>query len=522
MISSVDYGLPQLKTAPTRGLLPLCAAAAAVTLVGLGARLFADDFLRGLDAYYYAVQADSLVRTGQLRIPDSGLVHYPIAALHFCGLSAESSVRAWTVCSLGLFYGVLLFTLRTCRSRGLALALFAWAVASPTIGFIAIEFPKQFSFLIAFTAWFLVLEARPFRPLALAALVPVSFLLHKSAVVYAGIIACAYGARAVFAKVRGRMPGRLPLLPTAIGLALCGLAVWFAVDAPHVKDLLRLRGANLTPGIIALLREKNLPSAIALECLLSLAVFGMAAFARRRDKARLVLPVFLMLSTAIPAFGEEPFNFGERFAVLCPLLALLGCFLLHKDAEPRFAPGGAAAGILLAVAAVCGALRPAMLYPEGSDAGPRAYARMTQALAPKEIPMLILHRGMHFSYKYQTGRDAFSYEPEAHWDKTRVWRLAWGVSDDEWQALLPVECGWSTGLIEKMPAPGYALVREDCWDALRGRVEREVNPELYDLLWNNPMNPSAPRPAFLYKKHEGEEGEGEFPASPPQTARDTP
>ncbi len=45
---------------------------------------------------------------------------------------------------------------------------------------------------------------------------------------------------------------------------------------------------------------------------------------------------------------------------------------------------------------------------------------MTNVPAAKEIPMLIVHRGMHFYYKYQTGRDAFSYEPEAHWDKTRV------------------------------------------------------------------------------------------------------
>ena len=117
----------------------LCAAAAVIALAALGAQLFADDFLRGLDAYYYAVQADSLVRTGRLRIPDSGLVHYAIAALHFCGLSAENAVRAWTVCSLGLFYGVLLLALRACRSRGLALGLFAWAVASPTIGFIALN-----------------------------------------------------------------------------------------------------------------------------------------------------------------------------------------------------------------------------------------------------------------------------------------------------------------------------------------------------------------------------------------------
>ncbi len=488
-----------------------CAAAAAIAVVELLVTLLGRDFLPGFDAYYYAVQADFLAHTGRLRIPDSGLVHYAIAALTFCGLSAENAVRAWTACSLALFYATLLLLLRRCRSRSLAVCLFAWALASPTILFLAVEFPKNFSFLIAFAAWFLFIDGRHTRLAPLAALVCLAALLHKSALVYAGVAGCALLLPALAGKIP--LPPRRLLVAAGCVAAFFLLWALFATDAPHRADLLRLKTSAYTPGIIALLGEKNLPSPIQAELIFALIVFCIQVCLHWGKKKRLLLPALLTATVAMPAFGTETFNFGERFALLCPFLVLLSCFLLYKDEERRFPPRSVVFALLPA-AVLCAFARLPALYPPERDDSLRAYAAMTEALAPKGIPLLIVHRGMHFYYKYHTGRDAFSFEPEKHWDKTRIRRLAWGLTDDEWQAHLPAECGWSSGRVAKMPAPGYTLIREDCWNAARRNVNPAFNPDLYDLMWNNPMNPSAPRPTFLYKKHT-DDGDEEFPAIAP-------
>ncbi len=105
---------------------------------------------------------------------------------------------------------------------------------------------------------------------------------------------------------------------------------------------------------------------------------------------------------------------------------------------------------------------------------------------------------MHFFYKYTPRRDAFSYEPEPHWNKHRVWRLVYGAAPEEIFAYLPASCGWG---------------REDCFTSLRAAVDGNANPQLHTLLWQNDINPSKARPAFLYAKHQGDEAE-EFPALP--------
>jgi hypothetical protein len=45
------------------------------------------------------------------------------------------------------------------------------------------------------------------------------------------------------------------------------------------------------------------------------------------------------------------------------------------------------------------------------------------------------------------------------------------------------------------------LVREDCWENLRARLNPIDNPDLYTEVWENVENPSQPRPAFLRARH---------------------
>lgn len=79
------------------------------------------------------------------------------------------------------------------------------------------------------------------------------------------------------------------------------------------------------------------------------------------------------------------------------------------------------------------------------------YAQNTGMLLKTEIPMLIAHRGIHFYYKYKTKNEAFSYKPEKHWNKQRIWRLIYGITPEKLYNYLPEECNWNTSYIQKKP-----------------------------------------------------------------------
>lgn len=552
----------------------------AAALLAPAHALWQEPHLKGTDAYYYAVQADSWHATGKVRIPDGSVLHPLAGTLMRAGLGAEKAVTAVTVTALLLFCTAF-YALCASRRCGLrapfpARLLLLWPLASPSLLFCAVEFPKTFSFLPPFALALALAGPRllPGRALAALALLAVACLLHKMGLVY--LAACCAGALCLYlplprgaagplpAKKRAALTAALPWLAAA-GAVVAGAALLSALllpDAARLADLLRLKGSRLTPGVIALLLEPNLPVAIRAELVLALAALALMLLYRPGANelgaswpgARAKLFVLcLALPSFLPALGDEPFGFGERFGLLLPVMtALAGACLAPsgtggaadagagrakaaskdagQDKDKTECTGAAGCGVASGTARASAALplawaglvllvlalspfRLDWAYPARLNPPYAEYERVSEMLRPLDIPMLVAHRGIHYYYKFRTGRDAFSYEPEAHWPENRVWRLVYGVTATELHAHLPPECGWASGLAEHFPGTPYSLLREDCYRSFRGAVRQPHNPELHALLWESPMNPSEPRPAFLYAKHADEE-DGEFSALP--------
>jgi len=141
------------------------------------------------------------------------------------------------------------------------------------------------------------------------------------------------------------------------------------------------------------------------------------------------------------------------------------------------------------------------------------YEKLISHINDKKVPMLIAHKRFNYYYKYKTGNEAFSYEPEKHWDKKRIWRFMYGATPEEIFFYMPEYCSWDSDYILQFSGSHYVLIREDCYFDMRNSVQEEQNPELYNTLWNNEINPSIPRPTFLYKKLKENKNE-EFPAMP--------
>jgi hypothetical protein len=121
--------------------------------------------------------------------------------------------------------------------------------------------------------------------------------------------------------------------------------------------------------------------------------------------------------------------------------------------------------------------------------------------------MLIAHRGLDFFYSYRLRRDAFHFDPEPNWNRSQIWRVAVRITPEEVAYYSPQACPWGQ-TARLIPGTDYVLVREDCWEQLRARLNRDDNPDLYTEVWENMENPAQTRPAFLRDRH------GDFGADP--------
>lgn len=108
-------------------------------------QLSKDDFLRGPDAYYYALQADYWATTGEVKIPDSSFVHRVNGQLQRFGLQTESAVRIWVVLSLFLLCSITVYLFRTINLL-ITSVIVGWLLLSPSLLFVAIEFPSFLHF----------------------------------------------------------------------------------------------------------------------------------------------------------------------------------------------------------------------------------------------------------------------------------------------------------------------------------------------------------------------------------------
>lgn len=491
---------------------------AAGASLALERNLGGDSLLRGSDAYYYALQAEYFAKTGAVKIPDSSLVHQVTGRLRKAGMSAENTLRIWQSVSLFLFFAAM-FALLRWWNRELpfwASLLLVYLGISPSLLFMAIEFPKFFSMALILPFWFWALNPGRKNAWLAIALLPLTCLFHRAALPLAGVFGFSW--LLIYAQKTFRFRVRTWLAFAAV-LTLLALLVLFLPDRFRLIDLQRLAWETPRVGIFALLGRGQLPFAIKMELILMPALaLGLAwrHWKMRPLRRGMLLPIFsLWLPAFFPFGGEEVFGVGERYAILLPALALMACLvLLAEEESPAWSTWRLLALAGFASLPIVGAhARLEAAHPRAIDPDFASYRQVSEELGDEEIPMLIAHKGLVFFYKYRWLREAFPYEPERHWDKTRIWRLAYGITPDEFFHHLPNTCTWDSGFLKALAAPGYILIREDCWFQFREKLSKLEDPDLYERAWESSFNPAKSRPAFLYPKHSQDKDE-EFPALP--------
>jgi hypothetical protein len=484
--------------------------AAMIASVLLFVQISGNPYLPGTDAYYYALQVDTWARTGHLRIPDPSALFGMIGLVQRSGLSTETSVVA-SIC-LSLFVlitasGLLITKLRDPWLWGICAV---WLMISPSLLFIAVEFPKTLWALVAVPLAFWSLGSK-WNPFLAPILLALGAVFHRSVLVLAVALAVA-----LLISRTGALRTFRRSWPVVIGLGGVFLAGLWIIASGELQRVPALGGL---PGVLSLFSRASLPWAIKGDLALSHIVLVLVTIRSLRKKDRslgeALVPWALLIPAWLPIAGDEVFGLGERFALLSPFLAWVGSVHLLAgagDTRPKMPLHGMGVPILLlALGMALVPFRPGYSHPQRLDPPNAVFDRIVTALEGADIPMLICRRDLHFYYKFKTRREAFSFEPEEHWDKKRIWRVVCGISADELFSGLPNACTPDDGFARGTGIPGYFLIREDCWNEFRKGLRWEDNSGLYDRVHDSWLNPSRGRPTFLYKKHKKDVG-GEFPA----------
>ncbi|MBF0106739.1 MAG: hypothetical protein HQM16_15610 [Deltaproteobacteria bacterium] len=471
-----------------------------------------DPYLRGADAYYYALQADHWAKTGRVKIPDSSPLHVIEGMCIKSGLTAETAHRV--VCSAALLcttLSLLFFGLKNKRPlEGLVLS--GWCLLSPSLLFTAIEFPKMFVLLTLIPVWFYFALQKSQQWYLVFPFIVLGFFMHRAAWPL-GIL---FGSVAVVMHLRQKIRWPLFFAIAVLSAVLLSLYFYLVKDRLTLLDLMRLLSESYQPGLITLFKQPALPVIIKLEIVAALVMVvcrSVITATRGQNKSQLLLLLALALPAIVPLGEAEVFGIGERYAILLPFVCMTALsFMQHQATRVAHSasrvPHSAAAVLVLGITGLF-PFRLDYSHPASLDPDFKAYETITREIQGQAIPMLIAHRGLNFYYKSRTKKESFAYEPEGHWDKKRIWRVIYKIRPEELNSHLADQCLWDTGLVRLLPAPDYAIIREDCWADFRLKIDRENNPDLYLRVFKTYLNPSQKRPAFLYPRHQGDE-QGEF------------
>jgi len=465
----------------------------------LFSKLQQDLFLRGADAYYYALQIDHWARTGHVRIPDSAWIFSLLGFLQRFGPTTESLIRGFTGLSL---FGASLSLWWSEREAPMFRRTISalWVALSPVLLFTAIEFPKMFVVMALFPLWDLTADRR--RMLVSLIAMGLALWMHRSASVLLATFAIGFWLD------RRTFPGKFLSV-----LAIFLLGIWiFLGDRSPLVDLSRfLPVIRLSePGLLSLASRTSLPLALKVELVVATVCFSFLLLQKifRNDSRipfRYAMPALLGF---LPWGSQDVFSIGERFALFLPMLTLLiWCRSGERTSDEKIP---IAVVVIMGVAALFAGARLNLSHPLVLDPENGTYDKVTRLIASRSLPMLIAHKTFAYYYKYRTHLEAFPYEPEEHWDKMRVWRLTDHIRPDELWSYLSPECRDRM----EMAGPEYLLLREDCWEEGRAKITAEEDSDLDTRARNSVWNPSQKRPSFLYPKHERDD-RGDFPALPP-------
>ena len=454
--------------------------------------LFSFQFLIGFDAYYYALQSKEWFQTGKVLIPDPSIIHRIIGAMQYTGIAAETAFKYWLTISYALFCFTYWIGVKSIKSN-IKVILVSFLLLSPSIILICIEFPKTFLLMSLFNLTIYILNKNK-NHLWLIPICLGSIVLHKMGIVLSFLFCFGYigTKKNILKKVKENYFFVLIIVIFGIILLYLNIATQFnRVDFTYV-----------IPGLVSLLKNPSFNFILKCEFVFYIFILTLLVFKLKPSLDELIITLSLLSSIFIPALGSEGFNIGARFALLCPYICLLGFSLILKKYDVKVEKKWFITVICIALILI--PFRLYWSYPNKNQQHYKKYDELIYSMKQVVVPeMLIAYKNFHLYYKFKTGNESFSFEPESHWDKSRIWRLVVEVNRSQFFYYLSNE-ELSQSSIYSL-GNKHTLIREDLYQLFKSKVKKENNKDLYLLLQDHAKNPAQKRPAFLLAKYKVED-----------------
>ncbi len=442
--------------------------------------------LLGSDSYFGLSQGKYLAEHGHFKVPDRGLNYVITAGLIKLGVGDEDSVRFTQALILAFAFSISLAFIQLLSPRGSAINLLASvlaiAVLAPILFFHTIEFPKlTFGASVFLTSLIL----RKYRSVSLG-LAICAGALHQALLPFVAAVAIFHVPRFAHRRV---------LTFGSFCFAILAITVYFINWTRAQEAFMAIATHPLS--ITTFFFRPEISLFLRTLCALLLVALGASTFlclySGKNKQALLGLALLVLL---LPTSLAEPFGLGERFLVLTSLLAIPLITLQWHTIEDFRAPP-LTFNLFAGFAIGLGSLSTILTVPRYDYT---SIKQATEFLQSKPEKIVIARKPLKFYYTAITGRDSFSFSPEAGWNLNSIARVAIGIDRDEFIYYAGDVCPWGSQLVEMIPGTTWLWMKESCWQELKKRVSEDLDPSLYRRLHDDGLNPSHSRPKFLRER----------------------
>lgn len=478
----------------------------------------------GLDGYFYALQAKSLVQTGHLENPSYQCGYYLCGLCSYICGDAIEGVKLWSaISSAGISLAIYLVLGFATGDFYFSILGFLLSAASPTVTQMGVNYINNQTgvmFLLFYVA-LLVLAVKK-RPKSL----PVKTALYSCTLVFLVLSALSHKVTLVFAC----LVTLVFVIPVLIRLVKSNPSILFAVKLVSIIVFL----VALIPAYkFFRLHSPRFANAFSLPSL----PFFNATMKRTLGWGALEMSVYAVLTYILAIVMLIKKRIGRCLLLLVPALFFpfwnldsdmglrqwmnaiplgipLVVYFVHQivnfnGSRERGSDDRSTLNLRLKllvripVVLLCGFLYYALynftpdFYDRESDPPYNRYRNIVRDIELDDDSLLIAHLGLNHVYTYHKDlKDCLNWLPNFEVPVEKLWRLAYGTSERRIREVLksnnalPEE---SDDLIRKIDYE-YTLVREDLWQAYLLYEE----PDMVEVL-NNWYNPHEVRPDYIRK-----------------------
>lgn len=456
--------------------------------------------LLGTDAYYLVVQAQSVLSTGSLKIPDGDPIPFFMAGIMHLGVSGESAFQMTIAIIHALMIGLLVgFILRQGWRRGAILGCLALVVGESIGLYHVFEFPKLSLALVTLFAAIATYRADAIFRVGSVGLFAVATLIHPAVWPVAVL-----GLGFLVYSDAGISQYRPALYVASLGVIASSAAYLLLRQGNGILDRFSESGSG--PGLVVFMSRDNIPRLlqVGVSSVIVL-LFGLLCIALfKRRYAQAVVHGALLSLTLLPASVDETFGLGERMALIVAIAGLpIAMMMVNGVPASKAAKTSSPKSGIIAIAtlSLTSILAQSAFGKVLSTADYPRLKVIVDRVETRKPEMLIAPRALSFYYTARTGRDAFMFDPDPDWDRSKIWRVAFNVDVSEILYFAPAYCAEEPGLTETIPRSDAVLIREDCWEAFRKEVSKGELPGLWERVWDSEVNPSKMRPKFLRDRY---------------------